>query len=609
MEIQTTMALQTINRILVENARRFSTDVILHWKPAPGGGFEEMTWGRLAGEALAVAAGLQNLGISPGDRLAILAANRLEWLLADLGALLAGAVVVPVHDTDTAEQCLFVLRDAGARFVVVENSAQLEKVLSGMDALPALERIILLDGPSPAGDPRQVTLHEVLADGKGADPQRRRTIEETALSLSPEQLATLVYTSGATGPPKGCMISHGNIGTAVGAMDQLQAMESRTDLSMLVLPLSHFYPRVYGYYFNLFKNIPLAIAASVDTMAADMAAIRPTYFCGVPHTLATIRDRIAEEARARGWLSRAFFNRAVMIGKIWSACHRMRRPVPLLLIWQYRLAKTRVLDPIRQRLGGRLDVVISTGAPLPPEVGEFVNAAGIRVIEFYGLSESLGAAMTRPDECRFGTGGKAMPGFGVRLDNDGEILVRGNRFMGYWNNPQKTAEVMEDDWCRTGDVGYWEGDYLRVTDRKSDLITTSGGHRVSPRDLERRLIKAVPMVSDAMVCGAGKPYLTVLITLDPTATETFAAARGIQWESFDELTRHPDVRKAIQGAMDPVNADAPRHQIMRKFDILPQAFSLENGELTPMRTLRRAVVRKSYKDRIEALYGSETAKA
>ena len=597
---------QTINRIFLENARQFPDDVIIRYKCEKGGDFSDMTWRELASLVAAFAAGLQDLGIAPGDRLAILAFNRLEWILADLRTLLAGGVDVPIYHTSTAEQCQYVLHDAGARIVVVEDAAQIEKVLSCSDGLPALERIILMDGLSPVTDPRIMVFEAVLAAGKAAGASRRQAIEEAALAVGPEQLATIVYTSGTTGPPKGCMVSHGNAGFVLASIDRMHAIESRTNLSLLVLPLSHFYPRVSGYYFNLYKNIPLAIGESIDTLAADIQAIRPTYFCCVPRILEKVSARITGAAQQGGWLRRFIFNRAVTAGMIKVACQRMRLPVPLILFWRYRLAKALVLDKVRQRLGGRLDFVVSAGAPLSADVGEFIHSIGIRVIEFYGLTETLGGTMTTLDACRYGTVGKAMPGFEVDLADDGEILIRGNNFMGYWNNPEKTAEVLENGWCLTGDVGCWEDGYLKITDRKKDLIITSGGKNISPQNLENLIINKIPMVSNAMVYGDAKKYLTVLLTLDPVATEAFAEARGLHWDTLADLTGHPDIHQAIQEAMDGVNTDLARYETLKKFEILPREFSLEEGEVTPTLKLKRAVVRDKYRDRMEALYGPET---
>ena len=595
----------TINAIFIENARQFHDQVIVRYKGAKGGDFTDMTWGELSEASLWFAAGLWRLGLAAGDRLAILAFNRIEWIVTDLGTLLAGGVDVPIYHTNTAEQCRYILDDAGARFVVVEDTMQLEKVLSVAHGLPDLERIIVMAGEASESDPRVMTFEAVVDLGKGAGAALFESIEKTALEVSPESLATIVYTSGTTGPPKGCMVSHGNAGFVLESIDRMHRIASRANLSLLVLPLSHFYPRVSGYYFNLFKNIPLAIAESIDTLGADIQAVRPTYFCCVPRILEKVYARIAGTARQSGWLRRAVFNLAVNIGKARVACLRAGRPVPLLLHLEFGLAEALVFGKIRNRLGGRLSFAVSAGAPLSAEVGEFIHSIGIRVIEFYGLSETLGGTMTTLEACRYGTVGKAMPGFEVSLAEDGEILLRGNNFMGYWHNPEKTAEVIIDGWCHTGDIGAWENGYLKITDRKKDLIITSGGKNISPQNLENLVINRIPLVSNAMIYGDAKKYLTVLLTLDPVETEAWAKAQGIAWDDYEALTQSPEIRAAVLKAMDQINAGLARYETMKKFVILPREFSLEEGEVTPTLKLKRKAVKEIYRDRMEALYESD----
>jgi long-chain acyl-CoA synthetase len=596
---------KTINAIFIENARRYPEEIIVRYKPEKGGDYADLTWGELADAALSFAAGLSKLGIVPGDRLAILAFNRLEWIVADLGTLIAGGVDVPIYHTNTAEQCRFILNDAGVRFAVVEDAVQLEKVISCIDALPDLERIILMDGAVPEEDPRVMTLSAVIDMGKDAGADLCRAMEEKALAMPADRLATIVYTSGTTGPPKGCMVSHGNAGYVLESIDRMHGIESGGNLSLLVLPLSHFYPRVSGYYFNLFKNIPLAIAGSIDTLGADIQAVRPTYFCCVPRILEKVYARIAGTARQGGWLSRSVFNLAVNIGKARVACLRNGWQVPLLLRLEFGLADALVFAKIRQRLGGRLNFAVSAGAPLSAEVGEFIHSIGIRVIEFYGLSETLGGTMTTLDACRYGTVGKAMPGFEVRMADDGEILLRGNNFLGYWHRPEKTAEVLVDGWCRTGDVGAWEDGYLKITDRKKDLIITSGGKNISPQNLENLIINRIPLVSNAMVYGDGKKYLTILLTLDPVETEGWAGKNGMAWDDYADLTQSDEVHRLIQKAMDTVNTGLARYETLKKFVVLPREFSMEEGEMTPTLKLKRKAVRERYRDRMEALYESD----
>lgn len=599
------MTPKTINAIFIENARQFPDHVIVRHKGEKGGDFVDMTWAALADAALSFAAGLSCLGLAAGDRLAILAFNRVEWIVADLGTLLAGGVDVPLYHTSTATQCQYILGDAGVRFAVVEDAGQLEKVRSVAHGLPALERIILMDGNAPENDPRVMTFAAVVDLGKAAEVELFQTIEENALGVSPERLATIVYTSGTTGPPKGCMVSHGNAGFVLDAIDRMHRIPSQDNLSLLVLPLSHFYPRVSGYYFNLFKDIPLAIAESIDTLGADIQAVRPTYFCCVPRILEKVHARIAGAARSGGWLRRAVFHMAVNIGKARVACLRAGRPVPLLLHLELGLAEALIFSKIRNRLGGRLSFAVSAGAPLSAEVGEFIHSIGIRVIEFYGLSETLGGTMTSLDACRYGTVGKAMPGFEVSLAEDGEILLRGNNFMGYWNQPEKTAETIVDGWCHTGDIGRWENGYLVITDRKKDLIITSGGKNISPQNLENLVISRIPLVSSAMVYGDAKKYLTVLLTLDPAEVEAFARQKGMAWENYEALTQSPEIRAAVLKEMDQINAGLARYETLKKFVILPREFSLEEGELTPTLKLKRKAVQEKYRDRMEALYESD----
>ncbi|MBI9086245.1 MAG: long-chain fatty acid--CoA ligase [Desulfobacterales bacterium] len=599
------MTPKTINAIFIENARQFPDDVIVRYKQEKGGDFVDLTWAGLAEAALSFAAGLSRLGLVAGDRLAILAFNRIEWIVADLGTLLAGGVDVPIYHTNTAEQCRYVLGDAGVRFVVVEDEVQLEKVLAFAHALPDLERIIVMEGAVPENDPRVMTFGAVVDLGKGAEAALFQTIEEKALGASPESLATIVYTSGTTGPPKGCMVSHGNAGFVLDSIDRMHKIESRGNLSLLVLPLSHFYPRVSGYYFNLFKNIPLAIGESIDTLGADIQAVRPTYFCCVPRILEKVYARIAGTARSGGWLSRAIFNFAMKAGKARVACLRIGWQVPLLLQLELGIADALVFTKIRKRLGGRLSFAVSAGAPLSAEVGEFIHSIGIRVIEFYGLSETLGGTMTTLDACRYGTVGKAMPGFEVSLAEDGEILLRGNNFMGYWNHPEKTAEAIVDGWCRTGDIGAWENGYLKITDRKKDLIITSGGKNISPQNLENLVINRIPLVSNAMVYGDSKKYLTVLLTLDPAEVEAFAKKKELAWDSYEALTQSPEIRAAVLKDMDQINAGLAQYETMKKFFILPREFSLEEDEVTPTLKLKRKAVQKKYRDRMEALYESD----
>ncbi|MCP4688598.1 MAG: long-chain fatty acid--CoA ligase, partial [Desulfobacterales bacterium] len=504
--------------IFLDNANAFADDTIIRYKKEKGGPYKDLAWKDLAETAVRFAAGLSRLGMKSGDRVALLSFNRLEWIVADLAVLLSGGVGAPIYHTCTADQCAFILGDSNARYALAEDREQLEKIRSRPDAYDRLEKIILIEGDAPAGDEKIISYASVLEKGARTAPDEREPLITRGRGVDPGQLATIVYTSGTTGPPKGCMISHGNIVKVLDSIDEMHDIQSRENLSLLILPLSHFYPRVSGYYFNLYKNIPLCIAESMDTIAGDMAATRPTYFCCVPRILEKVYARIISAAEKGSAAQRFIFNHALQVGRARSRAQTEgKSPTPLQKAG-FALADRLVFKKIRARLGGALSFVVSAGAPLSADVGEFVHAIGVRVIEFYGLTETLGGTMTTFEKYRFGSVGEAMPGFEVKLAPDGEILIRGNNFMGYFNQPELTERTLKDGWCYTGDVGRWDDGFLVITDRKKDLIITSGGKNISPQNLENSIINGIPVVTNAMVYGDGKKHLTVLLTLDRAET-------------------------------------------------------------------------------------------
>jgi long-chain acyl-CoA synthetase len=423
-------------------------------------------------------------------------------------------------------------------------------------------------------------------------------------SITTEKMATIVYTSGTTGPPKGCMISHENIVKVLASIDEMHNIDADTNLSLLVLPLSHFYPRVSGYYFNLFKGIPLALAESIDTFAENLVELKPTYFCCVPRILEKVYARIHNATEKGTAIQRMIFNWAMRVGRTKMQQEQTAgRQISLGLSFQSLIADRLVFKKIRDRLGGRLSFVVSAGAPLLAEVGEFVYCLGIKVIEFYGLSESLGGTMTTLDVCRYGTVGKPMPGFEVKLADDGEILIRGNNFMGYYNNPEKTKEVLKNNWCYTGDVGLFDDEgFLKIIDRKKDLIITSGGKNIAPQNLENIVISQISLVSNAMVYGDMKNYLTILLTLDPEAVKEFAEERGLISGNYEEILQHTKLTGYIQEQLDLVNSRLARFETLKKFVILPREFSMEDGEITPTLKLKRKAVKNKFKALMESLY-------
>ncbi|MBN1882118.1 MAG: long-chain fatty acid--CoA ligase [Deltaproteobacteria bacterium] len=598
------MTRETIVGLFLEQSASHPDDIIISYKSEPKGAYRDITWGDLLNESLSFAAGLLSLGFSPGERLAILSFNRLEWIIADLGTLLACGVDVPIYHTNTPEQCAYIIRDADVSCVVVEDAAQLDKILQKKGELPNLKHVILISDDQPPKEHDVILLSELMAKGKNELGTLKDEIITQAKNITADDTATIVYTSGTTGPPKGCLLSHRNTLYVLDSIHALIQIDNRVHRSLLILPLSHFYPRVSGYYYNLYQNIPLAIAESIDTLAADMALVRPTYFCSVPRVFEKVYARIVSAAEKGSPLKRALFRWAVSIGRKRSRTITAGRSPSVFLRLRYACASALVFKKIKNVLGGRLQFAVSAGAPLSAEVGEFIHSIGVVVIEFYGLTETVGGTMTTFSEFRYGTVGKAMPGFEVTLAPDGEILIRGNNFKGYHNRPELTEDVLKDGWCYTGDVGRWDDDgFLIITDRKKDLIITSGGKNISPQNIENRL-KQIPLIANAIVIGDGRNYLTAILTLDPEEARQFAMGLGIPSDSSEEISRHPSVRDVIEKGVDSANADLARFETIKKFALLPNDFTQDKGEITPTLKLRRKVIRENYADIIESLYAS-----
>jgi long-chain acyl-CoA synthetase len=593
---------KTLNSVFCDNARRFPNDVIIKHKPQKGGPYTDLTWSALFDRATAFAAGLISIGLKPGDRLGILSANRIEWIIADLGALLSGAIDVPIYHTNTAEQCAYILADSGSRFVVVEDPTQLSKVLEKRPDLKGLFKIILIEGAPPRGHRDVMTFTELLEQGRSGGATLRTEVDRRASAVTSGDPATIVYTSGTTGPPKGCILSHRNAVFVLDSIKEIIHIDGRSNLSLMILPISHFYPRVSGYYYNIYSNIPFAIAESIDTLAKNMMETSPTYFTSVPRVFEKVYARITAAASGGSAAKRRLFRWAVSVGRRRSRLLNGHERVPVFLGFKFAVADALVFKKIRALLGGRLTFALSAGAPLSAEVGEFIHSIGVQVLEFYGLTETVGGTMTTFEACRYGTVGHPMPGFEVKIAADGEILIRGNNFLGYHNKPELTAETIRGGWCYTGDIGAWDPDgFLVITDRKKDLIITSGGKNISPANIEN-LLKQIRLVSLPMVYGNNRNFLTALITLDKNETELFAQQHGIPAASFEELTRSPEIMEVIQKGVDSTNGQLAKFETIKKFIVLPREFSQEEGEITPTLKLKRKVITDKYRDLLASLY-------
>jgi long-chain acyl-CoA synthetase len=556
--------------------------------------------------------GLAGLGLEPGDRLALVSESRPEWCIADLATLTAAAVTVPVYPTQSAGQMGYILNDCGAKVAIVSNDHQAQKLLQVRDDVGTLLAIVVIDGETrPAGDGLPVfSIADILARGRAnatIDPGAETRYRGKAMSRGPDDLATIVYTSGTTGEPKGVMLTHANILSNARATEAIIPMTS-ADVVLSFLPLSHVFERLTVFR-CLYNGVTVAFAESLSTVPRDLRRVRPTVMTGVPRFyekfLAAILDSVAKMPAFRQNL----FRWATDLGK---ACVREElagRAVPIAKKIQRAIADRLVYARIRARAGGRLRYLVSGSAPLSRVLAEFFLSIGLPIIEGYGLTETspVVAAMP-PDAIRLGTVGRAVPGVEIRIAADGEIITRGPNVMtGYYGKPDMTAEVIKDGWFYTGDIGQLDGDgYLAITDRKKDLIVTSGGKKIAPQPLEGAL-KENRLVAEAVVVGEGRKFPAVLIVPDFALLEQRARAMGLGPSSREDLVTNEEVLKLYQALVDQLNVSLGQFERIKKIAILPSEFTMERDELTPTMKVRRKVVEDRWRDVIDRLYEERRA--
>jgi len=526
-------------------------------------GWREVSWQEAGDRVDALAQALLAHGVRKGDAVAVLSRTRLEWILLDWAIMSIGAVVVGLYPTNTASECAYILGHSEAVLAFTEDEAQGEKLASVRAQLPHLREI--------------VGFEELTGfTGEGDVPE----------NVDEDDLATLIYTSGTTGPPKGCMLSHKNLTTA--ALRVRTHIEGTTDTVLLFLPMAHSFARIC-HQSATYRGATLALCADATRLPEALTRVRPTILPAVPRVYEKVHANALGEIERSSGVKRAIGRWALRVGSRASARRRSGRPLPLLLRAQLALADKLVFSKVRARLGGRLRMGISGAAPLSVDVLEFFHSLNMLVIEGYGLTEtSSSLSVNDPDDYRFGTVGHAVEGCEVRLDTDGEILVRSDTiFSGYYKEPEATAAAFTGDgWFRTGDVGELDEDgWLKITDRKKDLIITAGGKNIAPQNLENAL-KASRFVSQAVIVGDRRPYVTALITLDPAEMEVSGA----------------EAQALVQEIVDEVNRDRVRVEQIKRFAILPRDFSQEEGELTPTLKLRRKVVLEHFAAEVEHLY-------
>ena len=567
-------------------------------------GWESISARRALADVEDFALGLAELGVRRGDPVALLSENRYEWAVSDLAVLGLGAMTVPVYPTLTTQQVRHILENSEARVVIVSTPAQLDKIVQIAETLPRIELIVAME-PAPPASGRACSFADVQAKGARLRERDPGAFRRAADAVLPGDVATIIYTSGTTGEPKGAMLTHANICANVAASLQVVALyEHQTCLSFL--PLCHILERMAGQFSMLQAGVTIAYAQSIETVAADAQDVHPTVLIGVPRFFEKVHARIMDGTRSQPFLRRLVFSWGVRAG-IRAARLRFAGVEPSgFLALQARIADRLVGAKVRERVGGRLRLCVSGGAPLAPKIMEFFYAVGIPVIEGYGLTETSPViCINPPGRARPGSVGPPLPGVEVAIGDEGEILTRGPHVMlGYFRNEEASRAALREGWFHTGDVGHVESDgYLVITDRLKDLLVTAGGKKVAPQPLEGRL-KRSKWISEAVMLGDHRPYCICLIVPNFALLESRAKERGWVHHSRQELLRHPEVVGRIQHQIDKLNADLAHFETIKRFALLDRELSQEAGELTPTLKVRRRIVTQKFDPLIESLYAT-----
>ncbi|MDP9202108.1 MAG: long-chain fatty acid--CoA ligase [Gemmatimonadota bacterium] len=547
------------------------------------------------------ARGLSSLGVRRGDRVAILSENRPEWAIADFSCLTAGLTDVPIYPTLPADQIAYMLKDSGAVAIFVSDKMQAEKIREIRSQLPALKSVIGFDEL-----PGLTNMSIADLEKRGADGETSLSIasyREDALTVKPDDLATIIYTSGTTGEPKGVMLTHDNIYSNVAASMKAIPFEGR-DVGLSFLPLSHIFERMAGHYMMFATGTSIAYAESIETVPVNLQEVRPTLVLSVPRLYEKMYARILETALTGGFLKKKIFFWARGVAERWANEKLSGKEPGGLLANQYAIAQKLVFSKLKARTGGRLRYFVSGGAPLSPEINKFFYAAGLEILEGYGLTETSPViAVNTPENFRIGTVGKPIDGVEVKIAADGEILTRGPHVMkGYYNKPEATREAIEaDGWFHTGDIGELRDGFLAITDRKKDIIVTAGGKNIAPQPLENK-VKTNKYVAQAVMLGDKRKFPSMLIVPNFDQLEKWAMKRNIIWTDRAQLLRMPTIQAKMEKEVNQELAGAAHFELPKKIGLLEHDFSIEKGELTPTQKVKRRAIDKHYKALIDSLY-------
>jgi len=566
-------------------------------------------WGKLTyreiGEYVSdFSLGLISLGLQAGDKVSLLSENRPKWAFTDLAVLSAGGTVATIYATNTSQQVAYIVSDSTSKFVVVSNHNQLEKVMSKISELPLVKNIIIFDPIEGITDKdsRVKSFKEVCDLGKKYENQKE--LSERINNIKEDDIVTLIYTSGTTGDPKGVMLMHKNIMSNVLAVGKLIEFK-QDDLALSFLPLSHSFERMAGHFTMLYYKIPIAYAEGINQLADNMKEVKPTILVSVPRIFEKVHGGILSNMERSSDLQRKVFEWAIETGRQAASYSTQKKPLPALMKMKVAIADKLVYSKIKDRLGGNIRYMVSGGAPLAQEIAEFFYYLGLHILEGYGLTEtSPVVSCNTPDNFKFGTVGQPIPGVKVKIADDGEILVKGDNVMkGYYNREEDTKEAIDEEfWFHTGDIGELDSEnFLKITDRKKDLIITAGGKNVAPQNIEN-LLKMERFIEQVNVIGDRRKYLTAVIVPEFEEIKKWGTEKGITWESNTAMANDQRVVALVQECIDRVNSQLAKYETIKKFVLSEVQFTQENNMLTPTLKVKRKIVNKYFADKIEQMY-------
>ena len=597
-----TPAARTLPELFFAQVKAQGTALALRHKVF--GIWQRVSWADYGNAVRRVAGGLLAAGVAPGERVAILGDNRPEWLYCHLGAMAAGGVTCGIYATSSPDQVRYLLQHSGARCLFVENEEQLEKVLTVVGET-AVERIVVWDAKGLWGfaDERVAFFEDFLTQGQTFLETAPGRLEATVAATRPDDVAMIIYTSGTTGPPKGAMLSHRNILWEIESLSRSVPLVPGDEV-VSYLPFAHIFENFTSVFWPVRLGIVVSFAESVDTLFQNLREVSPTYFAGPPRIWEKLASTLDLRMADSTPLKRHLYRVAVAVGRRHARARREGRGGAGLSV-AYWLARVAVLYPLKRRLGlERARIAVSAAAPAAPELFEFYHALGVPLLEVYGQTESTGViTAARPGRDRVGTVGEPIAGAEVKLADDGEILTRGPHvFLGYFRDPELTAQTIDaDGWLHTGDVGAWDDGYLRILDRKKDIIITAGGKNITPAYIENKL-KFSPYVQDAVVIGDRRKYVVALVLIDEDVVTQFAQEHRIPFATFADLTQHPEVHRLIKDEVDKVNRTLSQVESIKRFALLPRRFYEEEGDVTPTKKVKRRSIERRYGDLIESLY-------